>query len=196
MIGLFQTTLERVVALAVLMPIVASMGGIAGSQTLTLVIRGMALGQVEGSNARLAGQGNRDRVAQRRVVGGRGGPAGGGLVRRLADRRRHRRWAILINLLFAALAGLVVPLVLERMGNRPGTGGRVILTTVTDVIGFFAFWLASDRALSGWRAPGARNEMPYQLLADLVLTSMCFSWCSWWAACRSSCSAIFLLGAG
>ena len=53
-IGLFQTTLERVVALAVLMPIVASMGGIAGSQTLTLVIRGMALGQVEGSNARLA----------------------------------------------------------------------------------------------------------------------------------------------
>ena len=52
-IGLFQGTLEQLVALAVLMPIVASMGGIAGSQTLTLVVRGMALGQVEGGNARL-----------------------------------------------------------------------------------------------------------------------------------------------
>ncbi|AWI82044.1 magnesium transporter [Parazoarcus communis] len=138
-IGLFQTTLERVVALAVLMPIVASMGGIAGSQTLTLVIRGMALGQVGGSNARA-------------LLGKEIGIALlNGLLWAVVVALLAVAWfgdwqiggvigaAILINLLFAALAGLVVPMVLDRMGIDPALAGGVILTTVTDVIGFFAF---------------------------------------------------------
>ncbi|MCB1899000.1 MAG: magnesium transporter [Rhodocyclaceae bacterium] len=138
-IGLFQTTLERVVALAVLMPIVASMGGIAGSQTLTLVIRGMALGQVEGSNARAL-------LAKEIGIALLNGLLWAVVVALLAV-AWFGEWpiggvigaAILINLLFAALAGLVVPLVLNRMGIDPALAGGVILTTVTDVIGFFAF---------------------------------------------------------
>ncbi len=138
-IGLFQTTLERVVALAVLMPIVASMGGIAGSQTLTLVIRGMALGQVQGSNASV-------------LLGKEIGIAIlNGLLWAIVVALLAVAWfgdwqiggviaaAILINLLFAALAGLAVPLVLKRVGVDPALAGGVILTTVTDVIGFFAF---------------------------------------------------------
>ncbi|WP_159691159.1 magnesium transporter [Cognatazoarcus halotolerans] len=138
-IGLFQTTLERVVALAVLMPIVASMGGIAGSQTLTLVIRGMALGQVEGSNARAL-------LAKEIGIALLNGLLWAVVVALLAV-AWFGDWhiggvigaAILINLLFAALAGLVVPMVLDRMGIDPALAGGVILTTVTDVIGFFAF---------------------------------------------------------
>ena len=138
-IGLFQTTLERVVALAVLMPIVASMGGIAGSQTLTLVIRGMALGQVAGGNARAL-------LSKEMGIAALNGVLWAAVVAVLAV-AWFDDWqiggvigaAILINLLFAALAGLVVPLVLERMGIDPALAGGVILTTVTDVIGFFAF---------------------------------------------------------
>lgn len=138
-IGLFQTTLERVVALAVLMPIVASMGGIAGSQTLTLVIRGMALGQVAGGNARAL-------LSKEMGIAALNGVVWAAVVAALAV-VWFGDWqiggvigaAILINLLFAALAGLVVPLVLDRMGIDPALAGGVILTTVTDVIGFFAF---------------------------------------------------------
>ncbi|MDD2875296.1 MAG: magnesium transporter, partial [Azoarcus sp.] len=138
-IGLFQTTLERVVALAVLMPIVASMGGIAGSQTLTLVIRGMALGQVEGSNARAL-------LAKEIGIALLNGMLWAVVVALLAV-AWFGDWqiggvigaAILINLLFAALAGLVVPMFLDRVGIDPALAGGVILTTVTDVIGFFAF---------------------------------------------------------
>ncbi|MEZ5628733.1 MAG: magnesium transporter [Rhodocyclaceae bacterium] len=138
-IGLFQTTLERVVALAVLMPIVASMGGIAGSQTLTLVIRGMALGQVAGGNARAL-------LSKEMGIAALNGVVWAAVVAALAV-VWFGDWqiggvigaAILINLLFAALAGLVVPLVLDRLGIDPALAGGVILTTVTDVIGFFAF---------------------------------------------------------
>ncbi|MCB1909142.1 MAG: magnesium transporter [Rhodocyclaceae bacterium] len=138
-IGLFQTTLERVVALAVLMPIVASMGGIAGSQTLTLVIRGMALGIVQGSNARAL-------LAKESGIALINGLLWAVVVALLAI-AWFGDWqigavigaAILINLLFAALAGLAVPLVLHRFGVDPALAGGVILTTVTDVIGFFAF---------------------------------------------------------
>lgn len=138
-IGLFQTTLERVVALAVLMPIVASMGGIAGSQTLTLVIRGMALGQVEGSNARAL-------LAKEIGIALLNGLLWALVVAALAV-AWFGDWeiggvigaAILINLLFAALAGLAVPMVLDRIGIDPALAGGVIVTTVTDVIGFFAF---------------------------------------------------------
>lgn len=138
-IGQFQGTLEQIVALAVLMPIVASMGGIAGSQTLTLVIRGLALGQVVGGNARVLlikemGIGLLNGLLWALVVAGLailwfGSWKIGGIIGA----------AILLNLLCAALAGLVIPLVLRRFGIDPALAGGVILTTVTDVVGFFAF---------------------------------------------------------
>ena len=138
-IGLFQGTLEQLVALAVLMPIVASMGGIAGSQTLTLVVRGMALGQVEGGNARLLlgkelGIASLNGVLWALVVAGLavawfGSWDLGGVIAA----------AILLNLLCAAVSGLAIPLLLRRFGVDPALAGSVILTTVTDVVGFLAF---------------------------------------------------------
>jgi magnesium transporter len=138
-IGLFQATLEQLVALAVLMPIVASMGGIAGSQTLTLVIRGLALGQVQKGNVRL--------LLTREL----GISAINGVLWAVVISLLVVAWfgswvlggilgaAILINLLCAALAGLSIPLLLHRMGIDPALAGSVVLTTVTDVMGFFAF---------------------------------------------------------
>ncbi|WP_079204333.1 magnesium transporter [Pseudomonas sp. CC6-YY-74] len=138
-IGLFQATLEQLVALAVLMPIVASMGGIAGSQTLTLVIRGLALGQLQKGNIRI--------LLNREL----GISILNGLLWSVVIALLAVLWfddwgigavlgvAILVNLLCAALAGWGIPLILERMGIDPALAGSVILTTVTDVIGFFAF---------------------------------------------------------
>ena len=138
-IGRFEATLEQMVALAVLMPIVASMGGIAGSQTLTLMIRGLALGQIQKGNLRVLlhremGTSVLNGLLWAAVIAvlavvwfgnwGLGGVLGA---------------AILINLLCAALAGLTIPLLLQRMGIDPALAGSVVLTTVTDVIGFFAF---------------------------------------------------------
>lgn len=138
-IGRFEATLAQLVALAVLMPIVASMGGIAGSQTLTLVIRGLAMGQIQKGNMRILL--NREVgisllngvlwavVIALLVVAWFGDWGLGGVL----------GLAIFINLLCAALAGVTIPLVLDRMGIDPALAGSVILTTVTDVIGFFAF---------------------------------------------------------
>jgi magnesium transporter len=138
-IGLFEGTLEKVVALAVLMPIVASMGGIAGSQTLTLMIRGLALGHVERGNASLL-------LWKELGIG-----ALNGLIWALVVAALAIVWfgsweiggiiaaAILLNLLCAALAGVGIPLLLRRLGIDPALAGSVILTTVTDVVGFFAF---------------------------------------------------------
>jgi len=138
-IGQFQATLSQLVALAVLMPIVASMGGIAGSQTLTLVIRGLALRQVQQGNIRLL----LNREVGVSIING----ALWAVVIALLAVAWFGDWgiggvlgaAILINLLCAALAGLAIPLVLDRLGIDPALAGSVILTTVTDVIGFFAF---------------------------------------------------------
>ena len=138
-IGRFQGTLEQIVALAVLMPIVASMGGIAGSQTLTLVIRGLALKQVQKGNVR---------VLLNREIGVSilNGMLWAAVVAALAV-VWFGDWgiggviaaAILLNLLCAAVAGLAIPLLLDRLGIDPALAGSVILTTVTDVVGFFAF---------------------------------------------------------
>jgi len=138
-IGLFETTIQKVVALAVLMPIVASMGGIAGSQTLTLVIRGIALRQIESSNARRL-------LTKELAVGMLNGVLWAIVVAVIAV-----LWfkdteigiiiaaAIIINLVAAALAGVTIPLIMRRLGADPALGGSVILTTVTDVVGFLAF---------------------------------------------------------
>lgn len=138
-IGLFDATIEQVVALAVLMPIVASMGGIAGSQTLTLVIRSMALNQLNDKNQRWL-------LRKEFVVG-----AINGLIWAVAIAAVTILWfgsipiglligtAIIVNLMAAALAGVLIPLGLRRVGIDPALSGSVLLTTVTDVVGFMAF---------------------------------------------------------
>ena len=138
-IGLFGATIEKMVALAVLMPIVASMGGIAGSQTLTLVIRGMALGQVEKSNAR--------RLLLKEMWIG----VWNGIIWAIVIAGVAGLWfnnmklgfiiaaAIVINLIVAALSGATIPLLLKRYGADPALSGSVVLTTVTDIVGFLAF---------------------------------------------------------
>ena len=135
-VGLFEATIEKVVALAVLMPIVASMGGIAGSQTLVLIIRGIALGQVEQTNARWL-------LVREISVGLLNGVAVASMVG-LAAGIWFEAWtlgviifaALMINLVAAALAGVGVPLILKRLGIDPALAGGVILTTVTDTVGF------------------------------------------------------------
>ncbi len=138
-ISLFEDTLEKVVALAVLMPIVASMGGIAGSQTLTLVIRAMALGQVQAGNTRYL-------LTKELAVG-----ALNGLLWALVIGATAALWfddpslgviigcAMILNLVVAAGAGAMIPMVMKRMGIDPALAGSVVLTTVTDIVGFMAF---------------------------------------------------------
>jgi magnesium transporter len=137
-VGLFEATIEKVVALAVLMPVVASMGGIAGTQTVTLIIRGIALGQVQPSNARWL-------FFKELAVGAVNGLVWAGAVAG-ATWLWFGTWdvaavifvAIVINLVAAASAGVAIPLALKRMRIDPALAGGVILTTVTDVVGFAA----------------------------------------------------------
>jgi len=138
-IGLFQATIEQVVALAVLMPIVASMGGIAGSQTLIIVIRGLALGQIGVSNARWL-------MYKELSVSALNGIAWALVVAVISAvwfRNANIGYiigaALIINLLCAAIAGLSIPFVLTRLKIDPAHAGTVILTTVTDVVGFMVF---------------------------------------------------------
>ena len=138
-VGMFQGTIAHIVALAVLMPIVAGMGGNAGTQVLALVVRGLALGQLGASNVRVLIW-KEIRVA---LLNG----LALGLVLGLIVWIWFREWplalviasALTINLFFAALAGVMVPVTLKRMGFDPALAGGVILTTVTDVMGFFSF---------------------------------------------------------
>lgn len=138
-IGLYEATLQQVVALAVLMPIVASMGGIAGSQTLTIMIRGLALGQVGSSNARTL-------MLKEIAVS-----IMNGLIWSVVVALIVTAWfqnleigaiiaaALIVNLVAAALAGFSIPLALRRVGIDPALAGSVLLTTITDVVGFMAF---------------------------------------------------------
>ena len=138
-ISAFQDTIEKVVALAVLMPIVASMGGIAGTQSLTVLIRAMAMGQVN----------NRTELwlVRREVYVA----VLNGLLWSIVIAAMAVYWfddpilggiiaaAIMINLLTAGLAGAALPIILERLDIDPALAGGVVLTTITDVVGFFAF---------------------------------------------------------
>ncbi|MEG3767322.1 magnesium transporter [Alteromonas sp. 14N.309.X.WAT.G.H12] len=138
-IGLFEGTLQQVVALAVLMPVVASMGGIAGSQTLTLIVRGLALGQVTNANFRAL-------MIKELKVGGVNGVIWAVIIGMVAA-----FWftdaalgmviclAILVNIVSAALAGVFLPMLLDKLRIDPALSGSVILTTVTDIVGFVAF---------------------------------------------------------
>jgi len=138
-IGRFEGAIQQIVALAVLMPVVASMGGIAGSQTLTIVIRGMALGQIGMANAWAL-------LRKELLVG-----IVNGLVWALVVGLVAEYWfgssqlgviigaAIIINLITAALTGVSIPLLLKKMDIDPALAGGVVLTTFTDVVGFMSF---------------------------------------------------------
>jgi magnesium transporter len=138
-ISLFEDALDKVVTLAILMPIVASMGGVAGSQTLTVVIRGMALGQVERSNLNWL-------LSKEFAVG-----ALNGLLYALIVGCVVSLWfqdatmaliiglAMAINLMAAALSGTLLPVFLRFLKIDPALAGTVILTTITDVVGFISF---------------------------------------------------------
>jgi magnesium transporter len=138
-IGLFEATLQEVVALAVLMPVVASMGGIAGSQTLTLIIRGLALKQVNSANVSAL-------LVKELKVGGLNGVIWAFVIGAVAMLWFGNTWlglviglAILFNIIAAAIAGIFVPVLLEKFNIDPALSGSVILTTVTDIVGFVAF---------------------------------------------------------
>ena len=138
-IGMFEATLEQVVALAILMPVVASMGGIAGTQALTIVIRGMALGRVGSANIRA--------LVSREVLIG----TANGLFWSLVVGFAAFLWfgdftlgyvialAIIVNLIVAAFVGTLLPGYLKSLQIDPALAGGVVLTTVTDVVGFFCF---------------------------------------------------------
>ncbi len=138
-IGLFEATIQQLVALAILMPVVASMGGIAGSQTLTIVIRGIALGHIGSANARAL-------LTKEILVGLVNSVIWAVVVGLVSGFWFENMWlgfvigaAIVINLLSAALFGAVIPLALKRLNVDPALAGGVVLTTVTDVVGFMAF---------------------------------------------------------
>ena len=138
-INLFQATIEKVVALAVLMPIVASMGGIAGTQSLTILIRAMAMGQINNRNQFWV-------VGRESLVG-----ALNGMLWALVIAATAAIWfedltlgfiiacAMLIILITAGCAGAGLPLLLKKLHVDPALAGGVLVTTVTDVVGFLAF---------------------------------------------------------
>ncbi|MDJ0879846.1 MAG: magnesium transporter [Halieaceae bacterium] len=138
-INLFQGTIDKVVALAVLMPIVASMGGIAGTQTLTVMVRGIALGQIGFSNQRWL-------LNREFLVGVLNGLLWSVVVA-LAASLWFQDWqigaiiaaAMVINLVTAGVAGTLIPLLMKRYSIDPALAGGVVLTTVTDVVGFMSF---------------------------------------------------------
>ena len=138
-VGRFENTIEQLVALAVLMPIVAGMGGNAGTQVLALMVRGLALGQIAASNASVL------LWKEVRVAALNGLVLG--TVLALIVWAWFGDWqlslviatALTLNLLFAASAGVLVPLGLKRAGFDPALASGIFLTTVTDVMGFFTF---------------------------------------------------------
>ena len=138
-INIFEDTIDKVVALAILMPVVASMGGVAGSQTLTVVIRGMAVGHIVRSNSAWL-------LNREVLVGLLNGTAWAAVVA-VAASLWFSDWliggvmamALMINLVAAAIAGTLIPIAMKRMGIDPALAGSVVLTTVTDVVGFMSF---------------------------------------------------------
>jgi len=138
-IGLFDATIDQIVALAILMPIVASMGGNAGTQTLTVAVRALAMKELTATNAA--------RLVGKEILVG----FANGLVFALLAGGVAWFWfdnpmlgaviaiAMVVNLLVAGLAGTVIPLVLDRNGIDPAIASSVFLTTITDVVGFFVF---------------------------------------------------------
>ena len=144
-IGLFQEILQQIVILAVLMPIVASMGGVAGNQTLILVIRGIAMGKIQRSNARKL-------LVKEGSVALLNGFIWSIVVSVLTvvlflDADFQNYWkigiivgaAMLLNIFASAIAGVAIPFLLKKMGIDPALAGGVLMVTLTDVLGFITF---------------------------------------------------------
>ena len=135
-IGIFEATIEKVVALAILMPIVASMGGIAGMQSLALVIRSQATNQIGESNSRLL-------IIKESLIGVLNGILWSSIVAAAVYLWFDSVFlgtviasALMINLIIGAISGVSLPLVLKKMDIDPALAGGVILTTITDIVGF------------------------------------------------------------
>mgnify|MGYP001215200795 FL=1 len=138
-INLFQDALDKIVYLAVLMPIVASMGGVAATQTLTIVLRGLTLEQINTSNIRWLFK----RELAVSIING--------IVLSILVGISTYLWfqdkmlavliscALVINLVSSVIAGILVPLILRKFNQDPAIGGSVVVTTFTDVIGFISF---------------------------------------------------------
>jgi len=130
---------DAIVLLAVLMPVVPSMGGVAGTQSLTIITRAMALGQIDKSNAR--------QILAKEVSVGIMNGIGWALVVAAVTVLWFGTWkvaaviaaALTLNMIVAAAAGFVIPLTLKRLGVDPAIAGGVVLTTVTDVVGLMVF---------------------------------------------------------
>ena len=139
-IALFQEILQQIVILAVLMPIVASMGGVAGNQTLILVIRGIAMGKIQRSNARKL-------LIKESSVALLNGFTWSIVVSVLAVVLFQTTWeiglivgaAMLLNIFASAIAGVSIPFLLKKMGIDPALAGGVLMITLTDVLGFVTF---------------------------------------------------------
>ena len=139
-VSLFQETLDQIVILAVLMPIVASMGGVAGNQTLILVIRGIAMGKIQKSNAIKL-------LNKEALVALLNGFIWSIVVSIIAVILFKTKWEIgiivgismLINIIASAIAGVSIPFILKRIGIDPALAGGVMMTTLTDVLGFITF---------------------------------------------------------
>ena len=138
-IGLFDATLEKMVALAILMPIVASMGGNAGTQTMTVAVRALATRDLDTYNARRI-------IRKELLVGLLNGVVFAvliGLVAVFWFGQVALGWvigiAMIVNMLFAAASGILIPIALDKLDADPAIASGVFVTTVTDVVGFFAF---------------------------------------------------------
>jgi magnesium transporter len=144
-IGLFNATIEQMVALAVLMPIVASMGGNAGAQAMTVTVRALAMRELEGRRLRRL-------ITREMVVGLANGVIFAVLIGLVTFVRYSNvdlgaviALAMIVNLIVAGACGVLTPLALNRFGADPAIASAVFVTTITDVVGFFAFL-----ALAGW----------------------------------------------
>ena len=138
-IAIFESSLKQVVALAILMPIVASMGGNAGTQTLTVAVRALALREITRANALRV-------IGKEFVVGAINGLIFAAIIGTIAS-----YWfempllgfviaaAMILNLVIACLSGILIPLILDKTGVDPAIASTVLLTTITDIFGFFTF---------------------------------------------------------
>ncbi len=138
-IGVFEDSIQKLVALAALMPIIAGIGGNSGNQTITMIVRGLALGQITAGNARKL-------LTKEFVVAVVNGVVWGTVVGLFAALIYHS-WqlgavmmgAMLLNLMLAALMGFAIPMTMHRLGRDPALGASVMITAITDSGGFFIF---------------------------------------------------------
>ena len=138
-IGVFEDSIAKIVALAALMPIVAGISGNSGNQTITMIVRALALGQISGVNARKL-------FAKELGVSALNGMIWGGVVGLFAFLIYHS-WqlgavmtgAMVLSLMLAAVMGVTVPLVMQKLGRDPALGSSVMITAITDSGGFFIF---------------------------------------------------------